>query len=339
MPGSGVHDLPNAGASAQSIAVPWIEKFRPASLDEIASQNDVIGTIKRLTDTSQLSHLLFYGPPGTGKTSTILAVARQLYGSAVNHMVLELNASDERGISVVRQDIQDFASTKQLNGFPFKLVILDECDAMTNDAQFALRRVIEKFAYCTRFCLICNYVCKVIPGLQSRCTRLRFAPLPHTVMRRQLDTIVSAEGIHIDEEGLNALIEVSRGDMRRSINILQCCHLLSRMEDVINRHTVYTCTGALHPEDVQFIMQTLLDTSVSVSAAFELVRSLQIARGITLADLAKSLHPMVTQSSALSTARKVRIVICLADIEYRLACRSNEELQLGAIISSFSSQC
>jgi replication factor C subunit 3/5 len=330
MPGSGV---PIAGVSAQSIAVPWIEKFRPASLDEIASQNDVIGTIKRLTDTSRLSHVLFYGPPGTGKTSTILAVARQLYGSAMNHMVLELNASDERGISVVRQDIQDFASTKQLNGFPFKLVILDECDAMTNDAQFALRRVIEKFAYCTRFCLICNYVSKVIPGLQSRCTRLRFAPLPHTVMRQQLDAIVSAEGIRIDEEGLNALIEVSRGDMRRSINILQCCHLLSRQ---VSRHTVYTCTGALPPEDVQLIMQTLLDTSVSVSDAFELVRSLQISRGITLADLARSLHTIVTQSSALSTARKVRIVVCLADIEYRLACRSNEELQLGAIISSFS---
>lgn len=149
--------------------------------------------VSRLTKEDRLPHLLLHGPPGTGKTSTILALARQLYGPSFRNMTLELNASDERGIDVVRSQISDFASTKRIFSTGFKLIVLDECDAMTKDAQFALRRVIEKYTRNTRFCLICNYVSKVIPALQSRCTRFRFAPLPKECVLERLRAVADSE--------------------------------------------------------------------------------------------------------------------------------------------------
>ncbi|THG05960.1 hypothetical protein TEA_008367 [Camellia sinensis var. sinensis] len=177
-------------------ATPWVEKYRPQSLSDVAAHRDIIDTIDRLTSENRLPHLLLYGPPGTGKTSTILAVARKLYGSQMHNLVLELNASDERGIDVVRQQIQDFASTQSFSfgaKASVKLVLLDEADAMTKDAQFALRRVIEKYTKSTRFALICNHVNKIIPALQSRCTRFRFAPLDAINVSERLKHVIQAE--------------------------------------------------------------------------------------------------------------------------------------------------
>lgn len=167
--------------------------------------------MNRLIDEGRLPHLLFYGPPGTGKTSTILAVAKQIYGSKAAQMTLHLNASDDRGIGVVRNNIQEFASTRRLFSSGFKLVVLDECDAMTKDAQFALRRVIEKYASSTRFCLICNYVNKIIPALQSRCTRFRFAPLPREYIRVRVKEIAQQEGAEVQPEAVEALVALGGG--------------------------------------------------------------------------------------------------------------------------------
>ena len=164
-------------------------------------------TVRRLVSENRLPHLLLYGPPGTGKTSTILAVARALYGpAAMPSMVLELNASDDRGIAVVRQQVVDFASTRTIFSNKFKLVILDECDAMTKDAQFALRRVIEKYTRNARFCLIANYASKIIPALQSRCTRFRFAPLPDVDVRERVLEIASKENVKLAPGGLDAVV-------------------------------------------------------------------------------------------------------------------------------------
>ena len=164
--------------------LPWVEKYRPKRLEDLISHEDILKTIKRFMDENRLPHLLLYGPPGTGKTSTILACARQLYkGKEFNSMVLELNASDDRGIGVVRNQIMNFASTRTIFSKGFKLIILDEADAMTKDAQNALRRVMEKFTENVRFCLICNYLTKIIPAIQSRCTRFRFGPLTTTQMK------------------------------------------------------------------------------------------------------------------------------------------------------------
>ncbi|KAJ1538787.1 Replication factor C (RF-C) subunit, partial [Nowakowskiella sp. JEL0078] len=206
---------------ATNLNLPWVEKYRPSTLDDLISHTDIISTITKFIDENKLPHLLFYGPPGTGKTSTVLACARRLYGNRLNSFVLEMNASDDRGIDAVREQIKNFASTKTVFSSGFKLIILDEADAMTQVAQAALRRIIEKYTRNVRFCIICNYVSKIIPAIQSRCTRFRFGPLKEEQIRPRLQYVIESEGVNITKEGVNALLKLSMGDMRKSLNILQ----------------------------------------------------------------------------------------------------------------------
>ncbi|CAM9682196.1 unnamed protein product [Rangifer tarandus platyrhynchus] len=242
--------------------LPWVEKYRPQTLDDLISHQDILSTIQKFISEDRLPHLLLYGPPGTGKTSTILACAKQLYkDKEFGSMVLELNASDDRGIDIVRGPILSFASTRTIFKKGFKLVILDEADAMTQDAQNALRRVIEKFTENTRFCLICNYLSKIIPALQSRCTRFRFGPLTPELMVPRLEHVVEEEKVDISEDGMKALITLSnimelktlkglalhdilteihlfvhRVDFPSSVRI----HLLTKMADIEYRLSVGT---------------------------------------------------------------------------------------------------
>jgi replication factor C subunit 3/5 len=211
---------------AQIASLPWVEKYRPKDMSDLVSHEEIISTITRLIDAGKLPHLLLYGPPGTGKTSTILACAHNMYGKSFSSMVLELNASDERGIDVVRDQIKEFASTRQMFTSAPKLIILDEADAMTNAAQFALRRVIEKYTKNARFCLICNYASKIIPALQSRCTRFRFAPLEPAQARERLAIVAEAEHCVATPDGLDACVTLGTGDMRKCLNILQSTHMV-----------------------------------------------------------------------------------------------------------------
>lgn len=206
----------------------------------MSGHQDILATINKFVDTNRLPHLLLYGPPGTGKTSTILALARRIYGSEnMRQMVLELNASDDRGIDVVREQIKTFASTKQIftlgasaaragGGLGnFKLIILDEADAMTNTAQMALRRIMEKYTANTRFCIIANYSHKLSPALLSRCTRFRFSPLKEQDIRVLVDKVIEEENVKITAEATDSLVKLSKGDMRRALNVLQACHASS----------------------------------------------------------------------------------------------------------------
>ncbi|KAI5073320.1 hypothetical protein GOP47_0011333 [Adiantum capillus-veneris] len=314
-------------------SVPWVEKYRPTSLSDVAAHKDIIDTIDRLTGENRLPHLLLYGPPGTGKTSTILAVARKLYGIQFQNMILELNASDDRGIDVVRQQIQDFASTQSISfgaRASVKLVILDEADAMTKDAQFSLRRVIEKYTKNTRFCLICNYVSKIIPALQSRCTRFRFAPLSAESVTERLHHIIKEEGLDVTDSGLAAIVRLSNGDMRRGLNILQSTHMAcpSITEDV-----VYLCTGSPMPKDIEQMAYWLLNESFGKASS--LISDLKTKKGLALVDVIRELHPFVFSINMPSPIR-VQLINALADIEYRLASGPNEKLQLGAMIAAFT---
>ncbi|KAI4240379.1 MAG: hypothetical protein LQ352_007651, partial [Teloschistes flavicans] len=216
-------------------SLPWVEKYRPETLDDVSGHQDILATINKFVDSNRLPHLLLYGPPGTGKTSTILALARRIYGSKnMRQMVLELNASDDRGIDVVREQIKTFASTKQIfttaptadstSIRSFKLIILDEADAMTSTAQMALRRIMEKYTANTRFCIIANYTHKLSPALLSRCTRFRFSPLKEADIRQLVDHVIENEHIKIQEEATASLVRLSKGDMRRALNVLQACH-------------------------------------------------------------------------------------------------------------------
>jgi replication factor C subunit 3/5 len=214
-------------------------------LADVSGHQDILATINKFVDSNRLPHLLLYGPPGTGKTSTILALARRIYGSEnVRQMVLELNASDDRGIDVVREQIKTFASTKQIFSLgantvkagggsgsiaAYKLIILDEADAMTNTAQMALRRIMEKYTANTRFCIIANYSHKLSPALLSRCTRFRFSPLKERDIRVLVDKVIEEENVKILPDATDALVRLSKGDMRRALNVLQACHASSKL--------------------------------------------------------------------------------------------------------------
>ncbi|EEE57895.1 hypothetical protein OsJ_08571 [Oryza sativa Japonica Group] len=344
-------------------AAPWVEKYRPQSLGDVAAHRDIVDTIDRLTNENRLPHLLLYGPPGTGKH-------RQYW---------PLQGSYERGIDVVRQQIQDFASARSLSfgakqsvkmvlldeadamtkdaqfalrratssNLPHltviekhtrstrakqsvKMVLLDEADAMTKDAQFALRRatssnlphltVIEKHTRSTRFALICNHVNKIIPALQSRCTRFRFAPLDGTHVRERLKHIIQSEGLDVDDGGLTALVRLSNGDMRKALNILQVM-------------SVYLCTGNPMPKDIEQIAYWLLNESFSTS--FKCISDMKMRKGLALVDIIREVTMFVFKIQMPSDVR-IKLINDLADIEYRLSFACNDKLQLGALISTFT---
>ncbi|KAL8267229.1 hypothetical protein R6Q59_004573 [Mikania micrantha] len=324
---------PAGAPPAHTKTTPWVEKFRPQSLADVAAHRDIIDTIDRLTSENKMPHLLLYGPPGTGKTSTILAVARKLFGSQMHNMVLELNASDERGIDVVRQQIQDFASTQSFSfgaKASVKLVLLDEADAMTKDAQFALRRVIERYTKNTRFALICNNVNKIIPALQSRCTRFRFAPLDAVNVTERLKHVIGVEELDVTEDGLAALVRLSNGDMRKALNILQSTHMASKL---INEEAVYLCTGNPLPKDIEQISYWLLNEPFSDS--FRKISDIKATKGLALVDIVREVTMFVFRIKMPSDVR-VQLINDLADIEYRLSFGCNDKLQLGSVISTFT---
>jgi replication factor C subunit 3/5 len=312
--------------------LPFVEKYRPERLEDLTGQNDIVQTIIRLIDVGRLPHLLFYGPPGTGKTSTILAIARRLYGSGYKDMVLELNASDDRGIDVVREQIKDFAGTRKLFSTGVKLIILDEADAMTHDAQFALRRVIEKYTKNTRFCLIGNYVSKIIPALQSRCTKFRFSPLRKEQIEGKLRSIVDREGLssRVSADGIEAILRLSNGDMRKVLNVLQAT---SSGFAEITTETVHACTGQPLPSDIQEIHYSLMNDDFE--KAFETLQRASHTKGLSMVDIVTEIS-RVSFSLRLPPDVHVLIADRLADIEYRLAFGTNDKIQGASLIAVFA---
>uniref|UniRef100_A0A1I8Q602 Activator 1 subunit 5 n=1 Tax=Stomoxys calcitrans TaxID=35570 RepID=A0A1I8Q602_STOCA len=316
---------------AKTSRIPWVEKYRPSKLDDLISHEEIISTINRFINQKQLPHLLFYGPPGTGKTSTILACAKQLYTPAqFKSMVLELNASDDRGIGIVRGQILNFASTRTIFSGTFKLIILDEADAMTNDAQNALRRIIEKYTENVRFCVICNYLSKIIPAVQSRCTRFRFAPLTPEQILPRLDKIVEMENLNVTDDGKKALMTLSKGDMRKVLNVLQST---SMAFDVVNEDNVYTCVGHPLRRDIERILETLLSCK-SFEQAYDDIQSIKSVKGLALEDILTELHLFIMRLE-LPMSVMNKIIIKMAAIEERLAKGCTEGPQTTALIAAF----
>ncbi|UMM25891.1 hypothetical protein L5515_005522 [Caenorhabditis briggsae] len=304
--------------------LPWVEKYRPSKLNELVAHEQVVKTLTKFIENRTLPHLLFYGPPGTGKTTTVLAAARKMYHpSKMSSMVLELNASDERGIDVVRNTIVNFAQTKGLQAFasasgkdsvPFKLVILDEADAMTKDAQNALRRVIEKYTDNVRFCIICNYLASIIPAIQSRCTRFRFAPLDQSLIVPRLDFIVKSEGLQMTPDGREALLRVSKGDMRTVINTLQSTAMSF---EVVSESTVYQCIGQPTPAEMKKIKKSLFEN------------------GYALQDVITHLHDLAFSMDIPDSAMSA-IIVGLGEVEENLSTGCSNETQLAAVVAAFS---
>ncbi|KAI0479517.1 P-loop containing nucleoside triphosphate hydrolase protein [Xylariaceae sp. FL0804] len=344
-------------------SLPWVEKYRPVSLADVSGHQDILATINKFVDSNRLPHLLLYGPPGTGKTSTVLALARRIYGSEnMRQMVLELNASDDRGIDVVREQIKTFASTKQIfnmggasrtGGTPgYKLIVLDEADAMTNTAQMALRRIMEKYTANTRFCIIANYTHKLSPALLSRCTRFRFSPLKEDDIRVLVDKVIAEEGVNIDAEATDALVKLSKGDMRRALNVLQACHASSTplqprdapkvaekdiVREKVTTETIYNCIAAPPPEAMAKITDTLLTTG-DVTACLSTINTLKVANGLALADIITALSEQLA-AMEVRPQTMIRWLDGLAEIEYRVAGGGSEAIQTGAVVGVVREGC
>ena len=244
-------------------------------------------------------------------------------------MTLELNASDDRGIDVVREKIKSFCSTQQLMSKGLKLVILDECDSMTNAAQFALRRIVEKYTKTTRFCMICNYVSKIIPALQSRCTRFRFGPLDDTSVMTKLNEVATAEKLVLEKGADKAIVSLSGGDMRKVLNILESCSLAYKEIPVAK---IYEVTGRPSPEDVKKIYQSLLnDDFVS---ALKTVWDLCKSKSLAFDDVIREIHAQLMQTK-IPDEMKMWLVNRLSEIEYRLAQGSSDKIQVNSFVGAF----
>ncbi|KAI6228124.1 Replication factor C subunit 5 [Aphelenchoides besseyi] len=318
--------------------LPFVEKYRPTNLGDLVSHEDVIRTITKMADERRIPHFLLYGPPGTGKTTTMLAMARHLFGPKdYKTHVMEFNASDDRGIEVVRNNIVRFAESTAINihsehkrRLNFKLIILDEADAMTKEAQNALKRVIEKYALNIRFCLICNHVSSIIPAIQSRCTRFRFAPLKKEQIIPRLDHVIAEEKLNVTADGKEALFQLSGGDMRKILNVLQSTSLAF---DVIDRKNVYACVGQPDPQVIERIFKILL--SDSVADAFEKISKLQLENAISLSDVLENMVDHVLSLNFGDESILAALIEQLSEIQKRVTNGCSEMLQLHGLIASF----
>ncbi|KAJ2879402.1 Subunit of heteropentameric Replication factor C (RF-C) [Coemansia asiatica] len=312
--------------------IPWVEKYRPKNINDVTAQEEVVQVLRKSLETKNLPHLLFYGPPGTGKTSTILALTRDMYGpEAVKTRVLELNASDERGISVVREKVKNFARAVVSTadpGYPsppYKIVILDEADSMTADAQAALRRIMEKYSRITRFCLVCNYVSRIIEPLASRCTKFRFKSLPREQAIGRVIEVAQLEGVDYEDGAVETLVDCAEGDLRRAMMSLQSA---SRMvqKSKLTASMVTELVGVI-PETVIEGLRNAWGGSGSAEDIQQAVDDL-IYSGYPASRVLSQLHDLVMQDQHLSSLQKAKIAMMMGSVDKALCDGADEQLQM-----------
>ncbi|KAK5646209.1 hypothetical protein RI129_004673 [Pyrocoelia pectoralis] len=322
----------NNEVSKKKRSVPWVEKYRPRTVSDIVQQSEAVQVLEQCIAGADLPNLLFYGPPGTGKTSTVLAAARQLFGDMYKDRILELNASDERGIQVIRDKVKTFAqltaSAIRHDGKPcppFKIIILDEADSLTNAAQAALRRTMEKESKTTRFCLICNYVTRIIEPLTSRCTKFQFKPLDESKIFERLQHIAIEENLQIDDDVLNALVKTSGGDMRRATTCLQSCAILKGKDATISMQDVYEITGVVPEQWIKNYLQAC--KSNNYSKLEEFIETF-ILEAYTASQILKQMNEFIVNTDEFTDKQKAVIGEKLGIVSYRLQDGGSEYIQL-----------
>jgi len=322
--------------------IPWVDKYRPSKLDEIVYQDEVVKMLKQTIIDGNLPHLLFYGPPGTGKTSTILAIALELFGpKKFKERVIELNASDERGINVVRGKIVTFAKTAigdadpKYKCPPYKIIILDEADAMTTEAQSALRKIMEDKSNITRFCFICNYINQIIEPINSRCVKFRFKPLTGESITKKLLDITKKENMIITKPVINEIIKLCKGDMRKSIMLLQHINYIKHNQK-ITIDFICELTGYINDELLNEINNKCIITRKNnIKIIMELANKIR-SSGYPIYNILNQINTIIIKSNILDNQQKADICIIISDTEKRLLDGADEYLQLLNLLISIN---
>lgn len=304
----------------------WIEKYRPKKLSDIVGQDANIRKIESFVRHKQLPHLIFAGPAGTGKTTTAIATAIELFGEDWKENFLELNASNERGIDVIRENVKDFARIMPSNPLGFKIIFLDEADQLTPEAQAALRRTMEIYSSTTRFVFSCNYSSQIILPIQSRTVVMRFKPIKTEDMIKRIRVIAEAEQFEIDDSALEAITDISEGDLRKALNIMQT--IKSSGEFTATR--IYEISGLANPKEFKALL------SKAINGLFEDARdtldSMMIEHGLSGMDIIRGLHSSVRREQ-ISPRQKVQVIMALGEAEFRIVEGSSDLIQLDALIA------
>ncbi len=307
----------------------WTERYRPTKFEEMVGQEDIVKRVKSLVNSLNIPHLMFAGPAGTGKSTLALIVVKNLFGDKWKENYLELNASDERGIDVVRQKVKDFARTKSLGNVPFKVIFLDEADALTREAQQALRRTMENYTNTCRFILSCNYSSKIIDPIQSRCSMFRFRLLEKKDIEKVIQRIAEKEKLTIMPNAVEMLYEGSEGDCRRVINLLQATASIS---PTINTELVETIISNAKPKDIRVVLEYAL--AGDFEKAREKLLEVMLKESISGQDIIKSIQKEVW-SLPIEPEVKVRLTEKTGEIEFRIVEGSDPFIQLESLLASF----
>jgi replication factor C subunit 3/5 len=340
------------GINTNTKLMPWSEKYRPCSINNIIYHEKITNVIVNYMELKKLPHLLFYGPPGTGKTSSIVAIAKHYYNEDFHNMVLILNASEERGIETVRNRIKQFVTTYGLaenkSTPPFKLIILDEIDAMTDDAQAILRKVVEKYVNNVRFCFICNYLKKINPAIQSRCIIFRFSPIPDKYLDKFIQKICISENIKMNKDSIKLIIKRTNGDMRKLLNILQSINMYVGIQDnnnnefiMINENIIAKILSCPTDDNIKNILKIIQENNLKYS--YSKIMNILQENSISLAELINCVYDYFMDKIIngneniikYNLDKSVNIIKNLSIVSENLSYCNNDNIQFISFLSVF----